>query len=149
MLFTRMLAIWMYTLDWWRSNSSKYPRLSILARRYLDIPWTLLLPSDRISSKAGLILTKRHNHRSSSCVDKTKSEQNEILFCLNNMFYVIILYFTKFHIQILLVCYIPLKPGTHGKACLTSSCLTVYTPLIHVFPRLPCQTYKIEHCSIF
>jgi hypothetical protein len=56
-------------LDWWRSNSSKYPRLSILARRYLAIPGTSV-PSERIFSKAGLILSKLRNRLSSSCVDR-------------------------------------------------------------------------------
>ena len=48
------------SLAWWKDNSDKYSRLSVLARRYLAVPATYV-PSERIFSAAGLIVTKlRH-----------------------------------------------------------------------------------------
>ena len=58
-------------LKWWKTYSSKYPRLSVLARRYLAVPGTSVpSASERIFSTAGLILTKLGNRLSPSCVDK-------------------------------------------------------------------------------
>jgi hypothetical protein len=51
------------SLAWWKDNSDKYSRLLVLARRYLAVP------SERIFSAAGLIVTKLRN-RSSSCIDQ-------------------------------------------------------------------------------
>ena len=48
------------SLAWWKDNSDKYSRLSVLARRYLAVP------SERIFSAAGLIVTKLRNRLSSS-----------------------------------------------------------------------------------
>jgi hypothetical protein len=52
------------SLAWWKDNSDKYSRLSVLARRYLAVP------SERIFSSAGLIVTKLRNRLSSSCIDQ-------------------------------------------------------------------------------
>jgi len=52
------------SLAWWKDNSDKYSRLSVLARRYLAVP------SERIFSAAGLIVTKLRNRLSSSCIDQ-------------------------------------------------------------------------------
>jgi hypothetical protein len=40
------------SLAWWKDNSDKYSRLSVLARRYLAVPSTSF-PSERIFSAAG------------------------------------------------------------------------------------------------
>lgn len=71
-------------ISWWKQNSTKYPRLSVLARRYLATPATSV-PSERIFSPARLILTKLRSRLPSSCVDqiiffKQKREQFMILF---------------------------------------------------------------------
>jgi hypothetical protein len=52
------------SLAWWKDNSDKYSRLSVLARRYLAVPL------ERIFSAAGLIVTKLRNRLSSSCIDQ-------------------------------------------------------------------------------
>jgi hypothetical protein len=39
-------------LKWWKENSIKYPRLSVLARQYLSIPGTSV-PPERIFSATG------------------------------------------------------------------------------------------------
>ena len=52
------------SLAWWKDNSDKHSRLSVLARRYLAVP------SERIFSAAGLIVTKLRNRLSSSCIDQ-------------------------------------------------------------------------------
>ncbi|CAC5419952.1 unnamed protein product [Mytilus coruscus] len=54
-------------LEWWEENSCKFPRLSVLARQYLSIPATSV-PSERIFSCAGLIVTKLRNRLSSSVI---------------------------------------------------------------------------------
>lgn len=61
-------------ISWWKQNSTKYPRLSVLARRYLAIPATSV-PLEKIFSSAGLILTKLCSRLSSSCqiIFKTKT----------------------------------------------------------------------------
>jgi hypothetical protein len=56
-------------LAWWKDNSDKYSRLSVLARRYLGVPSTSV-PSERIFSAAGWIVTKLRNRLSSSCIDQ-------------------------------------------------------------------------------
>ena len=50
------------SLAWWKDNSDKYSRLSVLVCRYLAVP------SERIFSAAGLIVTKLRNrcHRLAS-----------------------------------------------------------------------------------
>ena len=56
-------------LKWWKQNVSKYPTLSVLARQYLSIPGTSV-PSERIFSCAGLVVSKLRNRLSSSLVDQ-------------------------------------------------------------------------------
>ena len=50
-------------LKWWKENSIKYPRLSVLARQYFSIPGTSV-SSEHIFSATGLLVNK-----SSSVVD--------------------------------------------------------------------------------
>jgi len=45
-------------LVWWKQHESKYPRLAVLARRYLSITSTSV-PSERVFSKSGWIVNKR------------------------------------------------------------------------------------------
>jgi hypothetical protein len=45
------------TLNWWKNNNTKYPSISILARKYLSIPATST-SSERVFSTAGNICTK-------------------------------------------------------------------------------------------
>lgn len=47
-------------LEWWRINQASYPRLAIVARKYLCIPASSA-PSERIFSTAGLIITEKRN----------------------------------------------------------------------------------------
>ena len=47
-------------LKWWKENSIKYPRLSVLARQYLSIPGTFV-PSECKFSATGLLVNKLRN----------------------------------------------------------------------------------------
>ena len=65
---TNMRGVILNPLKWWKENSIKYPRLSVLARQYLIIPGTSV-PSERILSATGLLVNKLRNRLSSSVVD--------------------------------------------------------------------------------
>lgn len=56
-------------LKWWSTNEHKYPRLAIVARQVLSAPATSV-PSERIFSCAGLIVTKLRNRLSPEIVDQ-------------------------------------------------------------------------------
>jgi len=47
-------------LAWWKENSSRYPNISKLAKKYLCIPSTST-PSERAFSTAGNIITAKRN----------------------------------------------------------------------------------------
>ena len=47
-------------LEWWKWNCHLYPHVSKLAKKYLSIPGTSV-PSERIFSKAGQIISERRN----------------------------------------------------------------------------------------
>uniref|UniRef100_A0A1X7T819 HAT C-terminal dimerisation domain-containing protein n=1 Tax=Amphimedon queenslandica TaxID=400682 RepID=A0A1X7T819_AMPQE len=55
-------------LDWWRVNSSKYPLLASLAKRYLSTPATSV-PAERIFSAAGLTVNQQRASLSPENVD--------------------------------------------------------------------------------
>jgi len=55
-------------LAWWKSNGARYPRLAVLALKYLGIPATSV-PSERIFSKAGEIVSRRRASLKPSTVD--------------------------------------------------------------------------------
>jgi len=56
-------------LKWWSENEKKYPKLAIIAKRVLSVPATSV-PSERIFSSAGLIVTKLRNRLSPEIVDQ-------------------------------------------------------------------------------
>jgi hypothetical protein len=56
-------------LECCKQNVSKYPTPSVLARQYLSIPGTSV-PSERIFSRTGLVVSKLRSRLSSSLVDQ-------------------------------------------------------------------------------
>lgn len=56
-------------LDWWKQNEVRFPRVAQVARSVLAIPATSV-PSERIFSSAGLLVTKLRNRLSPDLVDK-------------------------------------------------------------------------------
>lgn len=55
-------------LQWWKKNGIFYPRLSILARKYLAVPASSV-PSERIFSLAGQLVNKKRARLSSTNID--------------------------------------------------------------------------------
>ncbi|XP_005113603.1 zinc finger BED domain-containing protein 1-like [Aplysia californica] len=53
---------------WWEENQSNFPRLSILARKYLHIPATSV-PAERLFSKAGELISARRSCLKASTVN--------------------------------------------------------------------------------
>lgn len=56
-------------LTWWRQNNERYPSLAILAKKYLCIPATSV-PSERVFSTAGDIVTAQRSQLKSEHVDR-------------------------------------------------------------------------------
>ena len=56
-------------LDWWADRETKYPQLSVIAKRVLAVPATSV-PSEEIFSSARLIVTQPRNKLSSKVVDQ-------------------------------------------------------------------------------
>ena len=56
-------------LDWWKSNAKHFPRLGMVAKKYLCIPATSA-PSERVFSTAGNIVTPKRSRLNPSKVDK-------------------------------------------------------------------------------
>lgn len=63
-------------LIWWRTNEKEYPNLAALARKFLAFPATSV-PSERLFSDAGNILTKKRNRLDPTTV-------HDILFLKTN-----------------------------------------------------------------
>lgn len=64
-------------LVWWMTNESTYPRIAKLAKRYLAVPATSV-PSERVFSTAGDIVTASRSSLSVDSVDK-------LIFLTKNM----------------------------------------------------------------
>lgn len=56
-------------LTWWRENKAQYPRMSLLARKYLGIPATSS-PSERLFSTGGNIVTCQRSSLRPQNVDR-------------------------------------------------------------------------------
>lgn len=56
-------------LTWWRQNNERYPSLAFLAKKYLCIPATSV-PSERVFSTAGDIVTAQRSQLKSEHVDR-------------------------------------------------------------------------------
>lgn len=56
-------------LEWWRSREVVYPRIAKLARKYLSLVATSV-PSERVFSTAGEVLSKKRNRLSSDNVQR-------------------------------------------------------------------------------
>jgi hypothetical protein len=57
-------------LLWWKSNSTQFPTISKIARKFLCIPATSA-PSERVFSVAGLVISKLRAHltpENASCI---------------------------------------------------------------------------------
>lgn len=55
-------------LEWWKKNEYRFPRVAYLAKCILAVPATSV-PSERIFSSAGLVLSKLRNRLTSDIVD--------------------------------------------------------------------------------
>jgi hypothetical protein len=55
-------------LEWWCQNAEKFPKIAHIARRVLAVPATSV-PSERVFSSAGLVVSKLRNRLTSDLVD--------------------------------------------------------------------------------
>lgn len=55
-------------LLWWKNNEAKFPNLAKIAKKYLGIPATSV-PSERLFSKAGELVSKKRNRLKPKNVD--------------------------------------------------------------------------------
>lgn len=55
-------------LKWWKENEVRFPTLALLAKKYLSVPATSI-PSERLFSVAGNIVTKKRASLTSEHVD--------------------------------------------------------------------------------
>lgn len=66
-------------LQWWKKNEIYYPRLSVLAKKYLTIPASSV-PAERVFSLAGHLVNKKRARLNPSNIDN-------IIFMNKNMEY--------------------------------------------------------------
>ena len=59
----------MRPLDWWAANRDKYPVLSIIVQKYLQIPATSA-PSEQFFSLGALVINKLRNRISKETFEK-------------------------------------------------------------------------------
>lgn len=64
-------------LSWWAANHPKYPSVAAVARRMLAIPATSV-PSERLFSKAGDVVTKKRNRLAATKADR-------VVFLMDNL----------------------------------------------------------------
>ena len=55
-------------LEWWRENEQRFPKLQLLAKKYLCIPGSSV-PAERLFSKAGELVSKRRNRLKPKNID--------------------------------------------------------------------------------
>ena len=55
-------------LEWWAQNEFLYPRIAVLAKKYLAVPATSV-PSERVFSLAGIIVNKKRSRLSPTNID--------------------------------------------------------------------------------
>jgi len=55
-------------VHWWREHEARFPKVAVVARRVLLVPATSV-PSERVFSSTGLLLSKLRNRLSSCIVD--------------------------------------------------------------------------------
>ena len=56
-------------LEWWKENETRFPNLSKIAKKYLCVPGSSV-PSERLFSKAGQLVSERRNRLKSENIDK-------------------------------------------------------------------------------
>lgn len=64
-------------IEWWKGNAHCFPLLNKIARKYLSIPG-FSVPSERLFSKAGQLVSERRNRLKPSNIDM-------LLFLNNNL----------------------------------------------------------------
>ena len=65
-------------LEWWKENQPKYPLLAKLAKQYLCVPGTSV-PSERVFSTAGDIVTAQRSSLTSEHVDQLLFLQKNLI----------------------------------------------------------------------
>ena len=66
----------MSSLDWWKAEKHRFPRISVLARKWLCVPASST-PSERVFSDCGLALTaKRSRLKGSILRDQVMIRRN-------------------------------------------------------------------------
>ena len=66
--FVNEKSVGMDPLQWWRENEARFPKVAVVARCVLLVPATSV-PSERVFSSTGLLLSKLRNRLSSCIVD--------------------------------------------------------------------------------
>ena len=69
-------------LTWWKVNQSRFPKLQMIAKKYLCIPGSSV-PSERLFSKAGELVSEKRNRIKPKNIDM-------MLFLNNNLTYTVL-----------------------------------------------------------